>query len=107
MSKEKSIQNRLDDLFSELENQTVPTTTTSDKIPGWTWECDPQGIYTDCGPEVEHFIGLSPIKFIGQSLFTFLLDAHSETNLRDIFTNGDFPHDLLLKYKAYYVCTLF
>jgi GAF domain-containing protein len=100
MSKEKNLQNRLDDLFADLENQAITTTTQADTIPGWTWECDPQGIYTDCSPEVEQVLGLNPQRFVGQSLFTFRLDAQSETALKNIFTHVDFPREVELRYQS-------
>ena len=100
MSKEKSLQNRLDDLFTDLENQVITTSTNVDTIPGWMWECDPQGIYTDCSPEIEQALGLSPRRFIGQSLFSYRLDAQSETALRNIFKHVDFPRDVVLRYQS-------
>ncbi len=100
MSKKKIYQNRLDNLFTDLENQSVPTPTREETIPGWTWECDPQGIFTDCSPEVEQVLGQNPNQFIGKSLHSYLLDAQSESALKNVFKNVDFPQEVLLRYQS-------
>jgi GAF domain-containing protein/CheY-like chemotaxis protein len=100
MSLKKNLQNRLDDLFSDLENQFSPSPPRDDQVPGWTWECDPKGIFTDCSPEVIQVLGFNPQQFIGQSLFSFLLDAQSENALRNVFKNVDFPQDVELRYQT-------
>jgi GAF domain-containing protein/CheY-like chemotaxis protein len=100
MSKQKNLQNRLDDLFADLESQSIPISTREDTIPGWTWECDPQGFFTKCSPEVKQVLGLVSDQFIGQSLYSYLLDAQSETALKNVFRNVDFPQDVLLRYQS-------
>ncbi len=100
MSKHKTIQNRIDNLFTDLENQSISAPTKEETIPGWTWECDPQCIYTNCSPEVEQVLGQNPKQIIGQSLHSYLLDAQSESALKNVFKNVDFPQEVLLRYKS-------
>ena len=60
MSKKK-LKNQLENLFLDLEQDASLLPTSGDQsMPGWTWECDGQGQYTACSPEVENVLGFRP-----------------------------------------------
>ncbi len=108
MSKQKKFLNRLDDLFSDLGDQVtqVPSPSTdepldSGQLPGWTWECDANGVITRCSPEIQRVLGLDALQVVGQSLHTFNLTTESIADLQNTFDQGEFPAEITLHYQAH------
>ncbi len=83
---------RIESLFTNLEQERshfsfeqLPTLT------GWTWECDPDGNYIACSPEVKAILGLNADDFLGKSLIHYRLTPRSTENLKTIINEGIFP----------------
>jgi len=98
MSNQNKLRNRLDDLFADLEGQAEQIRTEENIVPGWTWECNPQGIYTVCSPEIKHVLGLDQNLFVGQDFFSFRLDPSSTEKLQTTFRENNFPIEVVLNY---------
>ena len=105
MTKQRKINDRLDNLFSDLEEQATQTkpfglesSTSHDLLPGWSWECDNLGTLIRCSPEIESVLGITPDLVIGQSLFSFGLTKKSRAVLQSVFDEGDFPCEIVLHY---------
>ncbi|RPI34306.1 MAG: GAF domain-containing protein [Chloroflexota bacterium] len=99
MSKKK-LRNRLESLFADLEQDASILPSPGDKqISGWTWECDFNGRYTACGPEVEEILGISSQDFLGQALSSFALHPNSAIALEAAIAAGVYPVDVVLRYQ--------
>jgi PAS domain-containing protein len=70
------INKKLDEFFDEFELDPSPPTPV-EKPTSWTWECDNQGYYTACSPEVKEILGTDSFEFIGKPLSSFLLTPQS------------------------------
>lgn len=100
MSK-KDINNRLESLFSDLVPKPSSRQEVADQsLPGWTWECDGQGNYVSCSPEVESVLGLRPEDFIGQPFTSFRLAPESAEALQSTLDTGKYPLDLDVQYQT-------
>ena len=72
----KQQHNRINNLFTNLgESLTPQDRAVPGGLPGWTWECDLDGKYVTCSPEVMACLGIRPASFIGQPLSTFSIPA--------------------------------
>jgi len=82
MSK-KNINNRLENLFANLNDQGMIETPVIEepKTLSWSWETDANGIYTHCSPEVSEILGLKVKDFLGSPL----LSQHIADEDRKIF----------------------
>jgi len=98
MTENEKIDNRLDDLFKDLEDQAVKFKTEKGSIPGWTWECDPQWIYTKCSPEISDILGVERENVIGESFFSFRINEKSISELNIIIEDNIFPIDIELEF---------
>ena len=98
MSEEKNLNDRLDNLFSELESQASTLTPKKLPIEGWTWEADQDGIITECSPDIEEILGISNEAIIGQDIFTHRLVSKSKDNLKSRLEENIFPIEVDLKY---------
>jgi len=47
---------RLNDLFADLEDETLPKADAEETLSGWTWEIDASGNYRKCSPEVSELL---------------------------------------------------
>jgi signal transduction histidine kinase/DNA-binding response OmpR family regulator len=91
MSK-KQLQNRLDKLFAGLENQEAPRPTEkAESLPSWSWECDTNGIYKVCTPEVKECLGINPESFVGQSIYSFAVAPQYAEVLKSSFNEIQTP----------------
>ena len=100
MSKQKILRNRLDDLFTDMEQEATHLLTDQDALPGWTWECDSQGYYTACSPEVKRILGVESTAFLGQPLASFGLSRQSTSTLAAILQAGNFPAEATMQFQA-------
>ncbi len=88
---------RLEDLFADLEQRdSTPEIHGGQQNaqPGWTWEANSQGTYLSCGPDVENGLGISPIEWIGRSLYTYRLSDISQKQLLSVLHMGQFPTEI-------------
>ncbi|HVN52818.1 MAG TPA: GAF domain-containing protein [Anaerolineaceae bacterium] len=100
MSK-KQLRSRLDNLFATLEPEEVfetPIDPAAEAGPGWTWECDADGNFLVCSPEVSQVIGYSPAEIAGQSLLSFGLAEESKPAIQRAIQKGQFPTEIEIKY---------
>jgi PAS domain S-box-containing protein len=100
MSKQKNFNNRINDLFADLDQKAAAPLTDSDSISGWVWECDVAGRFTLCSPEGEALLGYAPQEFIGQSLKSFLVTEESSKDLGIIFAQEPQSNELDLYYQT-------
>jgi signal transduction histidine kinase/CheY-like chemotaxis protein/PAS domain-containing protein len=97
----KQLHNRLESLFSDLEQEVLVLDRDVDQtVLGWTWECDAQGIYTDCSPEVEDILGISAEEFKGNQLTAFMLSGRSLETLKSTWEAGEYPIAVDIQYKS-------
>ncbi len=96
MSDQKKLNKRLRDLFAELEEFT--STQEENQIPGWTWECDSQGRYTDCSSEIESILGIKADEFIGKLLPTFQVSPDSQADVFAVFEAKSSQEEILVKF---------
>lgn len=100
MSKKK-LRNRLDSLFADLEQEASFLPSSSEPpLPGWMWECDIEGVYTDCSPEVEEILGISPQDFLGQSIETFALHSRSTGLVKSTLSDDHFPVEINVHFET-------
>ena len=100
MSKQKELHNRLNDLFSDLEDKASKTTSEDENISGWIWECDPAGRYVACSPEVESILGYAPETFIGKSICSYLVTAESAKTLEMVIAEDPQFHELEINFEV-------
>ncbi len=95
----KKLFNKLENLFADLEQEATFLPTAGDQsLSGWTWECDPQGLYIECSPEVEHILGISSGEFIGQPVTEFSLDTPSKIIVKEAIQSGQFPDEARVQF---------
>lgn len=99
MSSEK-YHNRLEDLFSEPEPPSSGQSSHDQTLPGWTWECDFQGHFIACSPEIEQVLGFRQDSIIGQPLSNFALTPESASTLWTALNKGDFPINQDVHYQT-------
>jgi PAS domain-containing protein len=101
------VKNRLKELFSSFnitDQESIPNPLRCNRsMIGWVWECDAEGHYTACSPEVEEVFGHQAEKFIGQALTEFALHPRSKLAFQHILRNNQFPHELRIPYQTPYL----
>ena len=94
----KQLRTRLANLFKGVREdppRTGPLSTSRVEISnlnaagGWVWECDLDGIYTWCSPEVERVLGFSQRELIGKSIFDVALVRSSAGDLEDALQKNE------------------
>ena len=99
----KQFFNRLDNLFSALEEREAPQPETPVEVPPqdtqtqastWSWECDSSGLITACSPEIFDLLGYSPDEWIGKSIYKIAIHPKSATSLKKTIHSGFFPAEL-------------
>lgn len=100
MSK-KQLSSRLNSLFAHLEESepVASPATRSGVLPSWSWEVDNAGLYLTISADVQDALGLSPQKFIGQSIFSYKISPQSASELRNLLQSNQFP----LEFDVYYL----
>jgi signal transduction histidine kinase/DNA-binding response OmpR family regulator/putative methionine-R-sulfoxide reductase with GAF domain len=93
------LRSRLESLFADIEKETSSVLEDGLQSPrGWTWECDADGIYNTCSPEVEAILGYPAAEFIGMPLASSHLHPLSANRLQDALDAGEFPIDIDLQF---------
>lgn len=92
-SKKKQLNNRLDNLFSDIDDSSPLSSLSSgaDDHQGWLWECDQNGDFTACSPEVQEILGFNPEEIIGQKLSAFSLNDQGKKELKNALRRKVFP----------------
>ena len=94
MSKKKQqspvVQSRLENLFTGLVQEKVDDLPAPAErlLPGWTWECDSDGRYVGCSPEVEAILGVPAREFLGEPLSSFLIPSGPSSAILGAIGNG-------------------
>lgn len=103
MSKKQRLFNRLDNLFSNIQENVPEDNSLSinpPEISGWAWQCDGQGIITSCSPEVTDLLKISPEEMIGKSIFSFGLSNGSSSKLEKILNSENFPSETIIDFRV-------
>lgn len=99
MSK-KPVLNRLDRFFTDLgEKVPAQPEIRSVVLPAWTWQANQDGIYIGCSPEVEQALGVSALKWLGKSIFSFKISSHSAKILQKSLESPSFPVEVDLEFE--------
>ncbi len=63
--------NKFNKLFSDIreDEDSVNPIEPSLNIASFTWECDANGLYTQCSNEISDLLGYSPSEIIGNPLY--------------------------------------
>lgn len=95
----KIFQTQLENLFSKTNSPETKVDTSENSVfPGWLWECDQDGKFTYCSPEVEQALGISAKEFLSQSLLTFRLVPETTNIVEQLFHNLDEPTTARVSY---------
>ncbi|MEA2007662.1 MAG: GAF domain-containing protein, partial [Chloroflexota bacterium] len=93
---------RLEELFINLEEATTHKIPLKEapKTLGWTWECNSEGLYTVCSPEVENVIGYTPDELLGKPLASFGVDEQSQVKLIEATDAQHYPVEISVIYES-------
>ena len=83
-----------DENVDELDPSIAPPST------GWTWRCNPQGMYVAVSPSVYQILGYKPQEFYGQLMATFGLTFKSQIALEMVLQNARFPNELSVEFRT-------
>ena len=72
----------------------------NDMLPVWTWECDLNGLYTACSPEIFQCLGIEPEKIIGQSIYSVLINPETISVLNEVIVYGKFPNEIKARFQS-------
>lgn len=105
----KQFFNRLDSLFSSLEEKEAPQPAQRldqhSSIPvistgSWSWQCDANGVITACSPELFDTLGFSPDDWIGKSIYSVGIHPGSVKVITAAIHAGLFPAEVEATYIA-------
>jgi hypothetical protein len=80
MTNVNDLNQKLDDLFDDMQLEPTPPIPAVRPI-SWSWECDHQGFYTKCSPEVWDILGIKPDNFLGKPMSSYMLTPQSSRKL--------------------------
>ncbi len=96
MSK-KPLYSRLKNLFTDLEQEAfeplLPEEAPQNTL-GWFWECDGDGRYTWCSPEVDACLGLPADLFTGKLLDVYAIQPEAGVRLRNLIQQNGHPVEM-------------
>jgi len=85
-------QSRINNLYEDLDIDGHDSNAYQESGPhGWTWECDTEGNYISCSPEVEKILNLPIRVFLGKPMTRFMVKTESQSALEEAFKNGSYP----------------
>lgn len=91
-SKKKQLNNRLENLFTDLDDGGQLNSLSSGvDHQGWLWECDKDGFYTACSPDVQEILGFKPEDIIGQKIATFSLNDQGKKEIKNALRRKVYP----------------
>jgi hypothetical protein len=98
MAKE-TFQNQLNNRLLSLGSDPASTDSgISEENLGWTWECDSEGFYRACSPEVETVLGIPGALFLGQKLDEYRLAPGSAASVAGAKHSRSFPASLIVQF---------
>ena len=93
---------RIENLFANLEQETSHFSVKLPRVAsGWTWECDPEGNYINCSPEIEDVLGINASEFLGQPLTQFRLTSQSIKILLSAIDQNKYPLHVQLDFEGH------
>lgn len=96
----KIFQTQLENLFSKNSlADDRPGPSDSSTFPGWVWECDHEGNFIYCSPEVDQALGVQAVDFISQNLFKYRISPTSTETIRQFFQNSEQISCIGVSYK--------
>lgn len=97
----KKLHSRLENLFANIEQELTVQPKASDyAVSGWTWECDSNGYFTMCSPEVENILGIKPGDFIGHHITQFCISEESSGLIVSALRSRVTPRILEIDYRS-------
>ncbi|MDR3577082.1 MAG: GAF domain-containing protein [Anaerolineaceae bacterium] len=100
MSK-KRLYSRLDNLLTNIETELPLPKEQPSVLPavqsGWTWECNAEGIFTSCSPEILDCLGIASDSVCGQSVFSYRVHPDSKLDLAKCFEQENLPADVTIQ----------
>lgn len=90
---------RLENFFTSFEEEPALKKTNSESLSGWSWECDQDGKFTSCGPEVERVLHLSETDLLDQSIFLTGLHPDSVSGFKSALFGNNFPVEVAVNYR--------
>lgn len=93
--------NRLEGLFNDLQLEAdYPTLSENFDLAGWSWECNAQGRFIACSPEVETLLGIPADEFLDKPLTRFRLTPQSSARVKSALESGIFPLEIPAEYET-------
>jgi GAF domain-containing protein/ActR/RegA family two-component response regulator len=102
MSK-KQFDSRLNSLFADIDKVKAPAQITAESelnAAGWTWECNLQGQYIYCSPDIEKILGMPAESILGASIFNCHLASQSITAVKKVIENDSLPSQVDLYFQS-------
>lgn len=101
MSKNE-INSRINKLFSGIQDgdESINTIEKTEELNQFSWECDVNGMYTECTPEVTQVLGYSPEEVIGNPLLSIGLSLTEQSKLRGALQSEVFPCDVEITFSS-------
>lgn len=94
---------RIGEILNDLDEETEePDVDQAPPSTGWTWRCNPEGMYIAVSPSVFQILGYKPQEFYGQSFATFGLTFKSQIALEMTLQKTSFPTELSVEFRSAY-----
>lgn len=91
-SDENRLQNRLENLFSDLDHPTdIPGFSVDDNPRGWIWEINQEGILSASSPEIEAILGYPKDEVVGKPLSEFSNFVMAQAGLEEAQASVNYP----------------
>jgi signal transduction histidine kinase/CheY-like chemotaxis protein len=102
MSRNK-ITKRLDEFFADFnpneESVDIPSMDASEN-PIFSWETDPNGLFTICDESILQVLGVNPDQALGNPIESFQLPAKEQIKIRSVLQDDQFPIEIELNAKT-------
>jgi signal transduction histidine kinase/CheY-like chemotaxis protein len=97
----KKLHSRIENLFADIEQEiTIRQEASEYVVSGWTWECDPNGYFTECSPEVEDILGVKPRDFVGNHIARFQISDESTDLIDSAIRSRVSPRIVEIDYRS-------
>ncbi len=94
---------RIGEIFNDFDEEVEdPEVDLAPPSTGWTWRCNPEGVYIAVSPSVFQILGYKPQEFYGQTLATFGLTFKSQIALEMTLQKGRLPTELSVEFRSAY-----
>ena len=101
MSKKQKLFNRLENLFTNIEEKSIQTHPEHLlSRSGWSWQIDGDGFFTSCSPEIYGLLDLPPEDVVGQSSFSFCLEKDDSIVFQNLLRSISFPAEAILNFNT-------